>query len=214
MIIELPGNGYNGYSQIFIKFPDSVFVKTEAMLGIDIGALFVDKKKFGAYAPRENELYYGEIELLDLRDFLQIELETDELLEVLTGLIQVVVDSSSTLQINDGKFLITTRKYHGKIKYWIDARKYVVTRSQLLNAQGQVVQTKKFRRFRKNKGVVLPQNIWLTRPLAKEQITVYYTRQKINHSISSKKFKLKVADNARRIYWGDVKRPQIERKPN
>ena len=30
VIIEVPGEGHYGYSNIYIKFPDSVFVKTES----------------------------------------------------------------------------------------------------------------------------------------------------------------------------------------
>ena len=48
VIIELPGRGYNGFSNVYINMPDSIFIKTEAILGIDVGALFVDSQYFGA----------------------------------------------------------------------------------------------------------------------------------------------------------------------
>jgi hypothetical protein len=212
VIIELPGAGYNGYSDVYVKMPDSVLVKTEAILGIDIGVLFFDHQYFGAYAPKENSFYYGEIDILDLRDFLQVELKTEELYEVLTGLTQIDVDSSSRLKFDDGKFLITTLWPQGEVRYWIDPKKYIVTRCYLVNEDGETILKKEFSRFKKYDGLVLPRTIRLTRPKAKERLTVYYTKQKINSPISPEKFKLKIPKNAKRIYWGDLSRPRIERE--
>ncbi|MFQ5651450.1 MAG: DUF4292 domain-containing protein [bacterium] len=211
VIIELPGEGYRGSSRVYINLPDSVYVKTEAILGIDIGALFLDRSYFGAYAPRENVLYYGEAELLDLRDFLQVEIETDELVEVLTGLIRIAPEPGATPAFDDGKFLISFPLGNGTQRVWVDPKKYVVTRSQLVDTRGRVILLKEFSRFKTRKGIVLPQTIKITRPLARERLTVYYTSQKINKLIVPEKFRLKTSKNARRVYWGDLERSQLGR---
>lgn len=213
VIIELPGEGYSGSSKIYIKFPDSVFVKTEAILGIDVGALFLDSRYFAAYAPRENILYYGEVETLDLREFLQIEIETDELVEVFAGLTQVTDDSTATLTFEDGEYLISQQLGDKTLKFWVDPKNYVVTKSHLLNAAGEVILSKEYRRFRKKKGVMLPQIIKITRPLARERLTIYYTSQKVNKSIAPEKFRLKTSQNAKKVYWGGV-RLRTDRKRN
>lgn len=211
VIIELPGKSYNGFSNIFMKLPDSVYVKTEAILGIDIGGLFLDQRFFAAYAPRDNILYYGEAESLDLRDFLEIEIDTDELFEVFTGLNQIVVNDTSKLIFAGGKFVVTTQLEQQSLIYEVDPEKYIVTKSQLVDAEGKTILLKEYRRLRTNKGVVLPQIIKLTRPQARERITVYYTNQKINQKIAAEKFKIKPAKNAKKVYWGDTKRPAIDR---
>ncbi len=211
VIIELPGKSYNGFSNIFMKLPDSVYVKTEAILGIDIGGLFLDQRFFAAYAPRDNILYYGEAESLDLRDFLKIEIDTDELFEVFTGLNQIVVNDTSKLIFAGGKFVVTTQLEQQSLIYEVDPEKYIVTKSQLVDAEGKTILLKEYRRLRTNKGVVLPQIIKLTRPQARERITVYYTKQKINKKIAAEKFKIKPAKNAKKVYWGDTKRPAIDR---
>lgn len=216
VIIELPGEGYNGTARVFINLPDSVFVKTEAILGIDIGALFMDARYFGAYAPRENVLYYGETDILDLQDFLQVEIETDDLVEVLTGLAQVNLDSTVTFDYEAEQLVVTRRVSDGgKLKLWIDARKYVVIRSELTNARGEITLLKEYSRFDTEKGIVLPQLIKITRPQARERLTVYYTNQKINQSIDPQAFRLKTAKNAKRVYWGDIVQPAVQRqRPN
>lgn len=211
VIIELPGKSYNGFSNIFMKLPDSVYVKTEAILGIDIGGLFLDQRFFAAYAPRDNILYYGEAESLDLRDFLEIEIDTDELFEVFTGLNQIVVNETSKLIFAGGKFVVTTQLDQQSLIYEVDPDKYIVTKSQLVDAEGKTILLKEYRRLRKTKGLVLPQIIKLTRPQARERITVYYTNQKINKKIAAEKFKIKPAKNAKKVYWGDTKRPAIDR---
>lgn len=211
VIIELPGSGHNGFSEVFINFPDSIFVKTEAMLGIDIGSLFLDRRYFAAYAPRENVLYYGEMELLDLREFLQIELNTGELYDALTGLIQVVINEDSKFFVEDGKYVVTTPVEEGMLKYWIDAKHDVVTKSHLYDRDGRLIFSEEMQRVRMRSGVALPQIIRVTRPQARERITVYYTEQKINRPIAAAKFRLRLASNAQRVYWGDLDRPQVER---
>ncbi|MCG8604329.1 DUF4292 domain-containing protein [bacterium] len=211
VIIELPGQGYNGFSDIFLNLPDSIFVKTEAILGIDIGALFLDHRTFGAYAPRDNILYYGEVTKLNLRDFLQVELEIEELYEVFTGSVQVMLDSTSHLALDDGKFLITTPSDSTTLKYWIDPKRFVVTESHLVDSEGTILLTKKFERFQKKNNLQLPKIIRLTRPEARERITVYYTKQTVNRTIPSRQFRLKVPENARKVYWGDIQRPTIDR---
>ena len=212
VIIELPGKGYNGFSNVYLNLPDSIFVKTEAILGIDIGALFLDHKTFGAYAPRDNVLYYGEVTKLNLRDFLQVELETEELYEVFTGSVQVILDSTSTLSLDDGKFLISTTSDSTTFKYWIDPKRFVVTESHLVDNEGTILLTKKFERFQKKGKLQLPKIIRLTRPEARERITVYYTKQTVNQAIPAEQFRLKVPKNARKVYWGDVQSPTIDRK--
>ncbi len=211
VIIELPGKGYNGFSTIFMNLPDSVYIKTEATLGIDIGDLFLDHRFFAAYAPRENIFYYGEAESLDLRDFLEVEIKTDELFEVFTGLNQIVVNETSKLTYTGGKFVVATQLEQESLIYEVDPEKYVVTKSQLVGAEGNTILLKEFRRFRKSKGLELPQIIKVTRPQARERITVYYTNQRVNKKIAVEKFKIKPAKNAKRLYWGDTKRPAIDR---
>lgn len=211
VIIEIPGEGHRGYSTVYINFPDSVFVKTEAILGIDIGSLFLDHRYFGAYAPRDNTLYYGEIESLELSDFLQVEIKTGELHEVLTGLTQITLDRDSKLSIDDNQYFLTSRWADGEVRYWVDPEEFVVTRSEHLDAEGREVLVKEFRRLRKRDGVVLPQLIKVTRPQARERITLYYRQQNINDRIAPSKFALKMDEDARKVYWGNLENPRLER---
>ncbi|MFQ5677265.1 MAG: DUF4292 domain-containing protein [bacterium] len=210
VILEKPGKGYRGFASIYMNLPDSVYVKTEAILGIDIGALFLDSRFFAAYAPRDNILYYGEVESLDLRDFLEVDISTDELFEVFSGLEQIVINAASSLTFSEGTYIIKTPLDETSITYHVDARKYVVTRSELTNSLGEPLLLKEYKRIRKKRGLQLPQIIKLTRPKAKERITVFYTSQRINKEIDKRQFKIKPAKNARRVYWGDVRRPAAE----
>jgi hypothetical protein len=156
-------------------------------------------------------LYYGETEQLNLREFLQIELNTEELFEALTGLIQVPVHPEPTLSYADGKYVLSTPIANGQIKYWIDPQKFLVTKSQIIE-DGKVVMSKEMQRFRQTQGMELPQIIRVTRPQARERITVYYTSQTINRAILPEKFKLRHARNARRVYWGDLEHPRVQRE--
>ena len=201
VIVELPGHGYNGFAHVLVKPPDSVYVKTEAIFGIDIGALFLDNRYFAAYAPRENTLYYGDAKSLDLQDFLQVEIEREQLVEVFTGLDQLQPESSSTLSEEDGKFVLTGKLAEGVKKFWVDPARNVVVQSELRDAAGTIILKKEFQRFKKKDGVYLPQLIKLTRPLAKERLTLVYTRQKVNKEVAPGEFKVRTSKNAKKIFW-------------
>ena len=203
VVIELPGEGYNGFASIYIKMPDSIYVKTEAIFGIDIGALFLDQRYFAAFAPRENTLYYGERQRLDLRDFLQVEIETDELEEVFTGLLQMEINDSSTVDIEKKDILVITKFKDNVQKYWVDSRRGIVTRSELMDAAGHILIKKELQRLHARKGIYLPQTIKITRPRAKERITVYYTRQSLNKKIKPVKFRLRTPQNVKKRYWAN-----------
>jgi len=209
VIIELPGQGYKGSSKILINKPDSIFIKTEAILGIDIGAMFLDADYFAAFAPRDNILYYGETDILDLKDFLQVEIQKDELVETFTGLTQISPNDSLDLELEDGQFVLTKETLNGKTLYWVDPEKYVVTQSRLIDPAGNVILLKEFSRFSKIKGVYLPRIIKITRPIARERLTVYYTDREVNKKISSSEFKVKVSKNAQRVYWGNVRTQRL-----
>ncbi len=210
IIIELPGQGYRGTSKVYMSFPDSVFVKTEAILGIDVGALFLDDRYFAAYAPRENTLYYGEASGFDLHDFLQIEIETEELMEVFVGLDQIVPDSTYELLQDGRETILSGTTPAGTVRFWIDPGKMVVTKSEVIDHAGQTILKREFQRFAKKGGVYLPRTIKITRPVAKERLTVVYTNQKVNKKIAASKFSMKTSKNAKRVYWGD-NRPRVER---
>jgi hypothetical protein len=212
LIIEFAGSGYDGYALVYLIRPDSLFVKTEAILGIDVGALFLDHRYFAAYAPRENVLYYGEREILRLHDFLDVEIETDELYEALTGMVQVEVNATSQLKYDGNQILLLTAHEGGLNKYWISPKHYLVTRSEHYDETGNVVLRKELTRVRKNNGLVLPQTIKVTRPGDRERITVVYRKQTLNRKIDASAFKMKTAKNADKVYWGDLRQPRLDRE--
>ena len=163
-------------------------MKTEAILGIDVGALFLDARYFAAYAPRENKLYYGEAAEFNLKDFMQIEIETAELTKIFAGLAQVAIDSTTTMTRKDGKLVFHSSNMAGASTVWIDPGKMVVTKSELVDTQGRVILKREFQRFKRKGGVFLPRTVKITRPLAKERLTVVYTSQKVNKKIPAKIF--------------------------
>lgn len=213
LIIEFGGSGYDGYASVYLIRPDSLFVKTEAILGIDVGALFLDHRYFAAYAPRDNILYYGERDILRLRDFLDVEIETNELYEALTGLVQVNVNVTSQLRYDGDQILLITKSERGLDKYWISPKNYLVMKGERYDLSGNMILRKELDRVRKNDGHALPQTIKITRPKDRERITVVYRRQTLNKEIDPQKFKMKTAKNAERVYWGDLKQPRLNREP-
>jgi len=212
VIIELPGEGYSGNAHILVKNPDSVYVKLEAVFGIDVGALFIEPQLFAAYAPRENILYYGETKTLDLTDFLHIDLQTEKLPETITGLAKPDLLTNAVLSWDAGSYLITSVEDSMEVKYWVDAKKNVLIKSEVHDLSGNIILLKEFMRFRKTNGIIIPQTVRYTRPAARERLTLYYTQQLVNKELAAESFRVKTAKNAKKIFWGNVIKRKEQRK--
>ena len=134
-------------------------------------------------------------------------------MQTLVGLVQLPDDAEPTLRVVNNKFVLTIKSGDNTLKYWVDPENYGVQKCLLINDKNEIILKKEYDRFTKEKGVLLPQTIKITRPLARERLTVHYINQKINKNISSDKFKLKTAKNAKRVYWGNIVKPAINRSP-
>ena len=97
ILVEMPGFQYQAYSKVVIKRPDSLFVKIEAALGIDVGWFFSDRQTFAVYLPFQNTYYSGLVDSVAIPNPIQFDLSYDQMLEALIG-IEVPSDLDSGSQ--------------------------------------------------------------------------------------------------------------------
>ena len=199
VIYESPEMSMSGYSRVVIKRPDSVYVKMEAMLGVSVGYFFANGRAFVLYSPFDNRVYYGRVADVDLSRLFQMDVQYQDLVESLSGVVRARPAAGQELTVKDGQYVLTGASEFGVEETWVDPKKYVVTRSVLYDSSGAVIAVREFRRFRKHHGVLLPQIIQLSRPSRRERFTFYFLKQEANVPLKSSDFALKIPGSAARI---------------
>jgi outer membrane lipoprotein-sorting protein len=92
---------------------------------------------------------------------------------------------------DDNKYLITLASDTFVRKYWVDPKKFVVTDFHLYNGDSLFVK-QEFRKFSKERGVMLPKIIRINNPGGHQRVTVFYTDRKTNSRLKSKDFYIKI----------------------
>lgn len=231
LTVESPQVNFSAPANILAVKPDSIFVKAEAVLGIDAGFFFADRNAFASFSPLENVYYYGETRKINELIFFEMELTYDEMMSGMIGTALPDFDStfaatrdgdtyrfsglrkqnqnfavSSADSLNDNSIAAwqpADRDEDGKVEwqmvYWVDAARGVVTKAEQRDRDGGLYARQQFKRFRKTRGVWLPQLIQIERPPAHERVTIFYNHIEANGRVAAAEFVIRVPENAKRI---------------
>jgi outer membrane lipoprotein-sorting protein len=199
MIVETPESAYSATSNITIKKPDSLCIKIEAALGIDVGWLLVDRRSFVLYTPRENRWYAGSTDSLKRNNLIAFEMTFERLLRAMAGMELVQDIERAVIRRDDSKIVVMGLNGEYFHKYWLDPYKGVITRAEVRDRKNRLIMLQEFERFVELAGVRIPRTIRMQRPSEKESMTLFYTRLKINGRLSKKDFALKIPESAEKI---------------
>lgn len=200
--LESSQNPFDGYSEVFLKLPDSLAVKFKARLGISAAFLSLNRSFFWVYYPNQNELYWGNPNKSVIEEILDVNFTFEELMEVFTGLPTFANEDMNLLSdliLEKDKFIFVFEDEQGVRRYWVDLRNGAIIRVECLDSSGIVYLVKEFRQFKKERGVLVPRLIRITKPIDQERLTVFYQRRGINKKLSAKNFQLKIPANAKII---------------
>ena len=199
MQVQMENMAYEANTEVKIQMPDSLHLKLEVMLGIDIGLFFGNRERFKLYSPQENILYSGSLDSVDLAKFFQIDLTYDDLLEAFTGTPKIIPGKTKPVTIDDGKYKLITLTEEGLHRYWIDPEKFVVTRYQFFNRKGSLRMEKEFKRFKKYDDIYLPRIIQIKKPHLKQYFNLFYTNHNVNKKVLTREFEISTPQNCKWI---------------
>ncbi len=231
LTIESPQIRFNTSAQILAIKPDSLFIKVEAGLGVDVGFFFVDRRQFASFSPLDNVYYYGETEKMHEVMFFRMELSYDEMMSGILGAALPPFDSSFTMARDgdeyrfDGKrrqqlagatsSAMSTNGIHAnstiaeeekaewRVTYWVNADRGVVTKAEQRYDDGALYARQEFKRFRQVRGIWLPQLIQMERPGERERMTIFYNHVEANKKIAPAEFSIRAPKNAKRVHLAD-----------
>ncbi len=192
LVVETPQMAYNATSTIVLKKPDSLFVKIEAIFGLDVGTLFADRDTYRLYIPSHNTCYTGSTDSMALSQFIAFDLSLKKLIHTFTGLETAQGLSKGILKKEKNRIILWGNDGTFIHKYWIDPKQGVITRAEIRNKKNQTVLLEEFDRFIRLDGIVVPRTIRLQRPLENESLTLFYENLVVNKKVSAKEFRFQV----------------------
>ena len=187
-------------AEIYIKFPDSIMVKLEGPLGLDLAYIFFSERELKYYNIRENLKYIGEYDSDKLKNLMGTKLKFVEILELLGGIFNPNIISSNEMTevlAREEEYIIVSEIDEGMEEYFIDKKIWNIKKYIKLNKNKEIVLEKRFDNFKRIFDFFIPRVIRYTIP--DERITLIYTSIKINERIDSSKFKIKIPESAEEI---------------
>ncbi|UCE05608.1 MAG: DUF4292 domain-containing protein [bacterium] len=197
--VESPKVSFVANSYVIIKKPDSLLIKIKAPFGIGFGSVFMDRNQFLAYNSFDNSVYAGNLEKLELAQFLPVDLKLENIIQSFSGVHLLDFSDQDSLAIDRNKYLIIGIKNNQKSKYWIDPKRFVVTEFQLLDNKDELLIKLEYKQFEKKHNVVLPRLIQITHLRQKTRLTILYNSCKPNCQLSQKDFQMTIPEQAERI---------------
>ncbi|HOH06485.1 MAG: hypothetical protein BWY77_00546 [bacterium ADurb.Bin431] len=186
---------------VLIDQPDTLFLRLEALLGLDVGWLFSDRHEYRFYLPTENLYGQGAMDSLRWERFFRIAPGYDLLLGTLVGLERGGALAEPVLGQEEKHLVLTGTTSMGLHTLWIDPGRGVVTRSELCDSTGRLLVRQRFERFSRIKGVQVPHTIRIERPAEKQHLILQYDQISINKKYSAQEIKTKIPASAHRIKW-------------
>lgn len=200
IVVESPQQSFSGRARIYIIKPDSIYIKIEALLGLDVGIFFADRETFQLYSPLENVLYYGEQKnLMPLRNYLGFDLTLDQVLRYASGLSPIFPLQQPEINNEDNTLCIGGSYADFNWDYSIDPRFGVVERVVIRDSLQTIIQIEEYKQFIKQGSVRVPRFIRLIRPKSKQSVTFFYDHLESNRSIHPGIFKINAPSDAIKI---------------
>jgi len=195
LTVESAAGSYNGYANIYYVAPDSLIIQLQAMVGIHAAVLKITEETVQLYLPREKTLYQSDTQSLNLSSLLGMPLEVEQLFMVVTGLPHLLGGFSRgeiPIEVDGKYFLLRWLEYGQEWRYYIDPGKPAISIFTVADERSKRILRLELRRFQTISKVRIPRHIQLIHLPEKERISLYYRWIKINRSIKTERFKIKL----------------------
>lgn len=202
---DSPEQSGQGWIEVRIKKPDSVFVKIEGPFGISIAQALITRYDFIYYNVQENKAILGPTNDINIGAILRIKVSFDELLSGFSGGFILSENNLDTLSAGseNGLYTIYAPREPGAQKYFIDPSIYTVQKYNSIDEnQKTIVEVNYGSYFEENasgKSVYFPSSIKINNPGKNQSVYVDYVNKTFNKS--DLKFSIKIPKSAKVTKW-------------
>lgn len=197
--VESPTINFTALSKIVSKKGDTLLIQIKAPFGISAATIYVDPTRFVVINSFDNCVYYGNPQTANLKQFLPIDVQLEDLFQLFSGLHRLGDADNETLAIDDNQYRVEQTNEDHILQYWIDPQKFMVTGFQLLNLNKEKLISLEYKQFEKVDKLYLPKFVQITQPDRKTRLTILYSDRNINCRLEGKDFYFKIPDQAKKI---------------
>ncbi|MFO7889556.1 MAG: DUF4292 domain-containing protein [bacterium] len=193
---------FKGSIRISMKRPDSVWMKIEGPMGIDVASVRAGGKQMQYYIPSEKVLYTGSVERLSDLHLVPWNVEVSSIFQSFLGLIEpphTMPDSSIVYSSQDDAYLLPYSSDGSEEKIWIKPRGPVISRWERRDETGDPLWVWEGEMFYKRGRLRLPKFIQITQYNPRQRITFYYEIMNINHTLPADWYTLKIPEGVDKV---------------
>lgn len=200
LVLQSPQQSFSGSAIVHLKNPDSIYVRIEAVFGLDVGVVFADLDEFLIYSPMENIAYVGDdTDTLRLKSFLGFDLTFDEMMQSMSGLAALKDMPTAKIKMKDEQLHIIGIADSIFYDYTLDSQAGLISHVVMKDFQGRTLRIEEYKQFTTINGVRVPRMVRFTRPTEKESLTIFYDQLTINATLSAKDFYVRVPQDVLKI---------------
>jgi hypothetical protein len=184
---------FGGLMRVAAKPPDSLWLKLEGPLGIDIGTARFSGKDVLFYNPWDNVAYEGSVQKMRRAQILPLIMNHSGLV---LGLLVPMLDSLQNLSTDGKRYVLGFG--NGEL-IWAEPKGPVVTKWERRDFNGEIQWMWEGERFQSKKGIRLPRIIRVTGYNPKQRITLFYENIKANRPLKRGWCKIKIPEGVEYI---------------
>ena len=185
---------FSGSLTIIAKQPDSIFMKIEGPLGIDLGSALFGGDTILVYNAWDNLAYKGSVRNIGIRDFLPMSSNPPLLTSSMFGILipdLAYKDNLHSVSAQGKQYVLTFS--NGEL-FWVRPKGPVVTRWEQYTSEQKKLWSWEASKFRNERGLQIPYIIRMTAHQPRQRLTLYYENMKINRSLKSSWFNMKIPE--------------------
>jgi len=196
--------------EVLFKSPDSLKIKLEGPVGIDIAEVFIDRKNYLIYLPREEQVFSGNMIDLDLDELLYDldvadlnlrgeNFDRESIHNEIIGFFQggMPLNLFDIIAVN---FIDSTRRNNlfklqntsSDIVFEFPLKSADLRKIYILGENGNRRVEKSFSRYVNKRGVRIPRRIKYLFPEERIRISIQYTNVIINNKINPREFHIEI----------------------
>lgn len=202
---DSPEQSGQGWFEVRIKKPDTVYVKIDGPFGISVAQALFTRNDFIYYNVQENKAVVGPTNDINIGAVLKIKVTFDELINGFSGgfFLKNESDDSNYAESENGFFTISTTESGGSMKYYIDPVLYTIYKYNKFDKNKktlvEVNYNNYFEEFASGKRFYFPSNIKINNPGKKQSVWVDYQNKVFNKT--DLKFNIKIPKSAKITKW-------------
>jgi len=202
---DSPDNSGQGWLELKIKKPDTVYVKIEGPFGISIANALITRNDFTYYNAQENKVITGPSSDINIGAVLRIKVSFDELINSFTGSFSFIDadNDSSFAECENNNYLIRNKRADGTEKYYIEPSLYRISKYKLVNSRDMLLVEVDYSGYQEESvsaaKVFFPYNVKIKNPDKSQTLYVEYINKEINKPNMT--FKMKVPKSAKVVKW-------------